>query len=1127
MTGPAEVLASQPLDFASSDERTGFRLRRLEVYNWGTFHERIWHVNAGGRNTLLTGDVGSGKSTLVDAITTLLVPPQKLAYNRAAGAEARERTARSYVLGYYKAERGDGGVSARPVALRGPNDYSIVLAQFENEGFAEVVTLAQVFWMPSLEGQPERLYLVADRPLTIGEHFSGCTDVAELRKRLKALGKDHGDSFTSYSAAFRRRFGIGNDQALELFHQTVSMKTVGNLTDFVRQHMLEALPVEDRITALIAHFDDLVRAHDAVLRAKAQIERLEPIVADCDRLDAIRDRERRLTRCRDALHSFFAGLKFSLLAKRSEKLEEDLVRVEARLAELAERRPGLEDRREGLKGEISRSGGDRLEQLARDIARLDLEREDRRRRATRYDELARTEGLAESLDQERFKLSLRAVAPAREEANADLTRAQNDHTDAEVRFRGLREQHEVVAAELDSLRRRRSNIPAQNVALRAQLCTALGIPEDALPFAGELLQVREEERSWEGAAERLLRGFGTSLLVSDEHYARVAEWVDRTHLRGRLVYYRVSGAKIPRPAESSPWSLARKVEVKPDSEHYEWLQAELARRFEYACCDDLQQFRRERQAVTRAGQVKGAGEKHEKDDRSAIDDRSRYVLGWTNDSKIAALEAEARSLEGRVAEAGAAITRAVDRREALTARVGRLDQLLLFQEFRDLDWRATTARIAELEEERRAIEAGSDRLRTLQGLLAQVVADLVDLTENEKTALGDQGGIRTRLEVCRAETKRCEELLEGVGADDRADLFPELEAMQTAVLAGRTLTIESADAREREFREHLQALLDAEAKKLERLAQKIVGAMKAYLLTYPMASTDADASLEASGEYRRMLQALVADDLPRFERRFKELLNENTIREFASFHAQLQREKQAIKERIDEINLSLRTIDYNPNRFIVLEAAPSPDAEVRDFQSDLRSCIEGALTGSEDEAYSEGKFVQVKRIIDRFRGREGTAELDRRWTRKVTDVRNWSVFSASERWREDDREHEHYTDSGGKSGGQKEKLAYTVLAASLAYQFGLKAGERRSRSFRFVVIDEAFSRGSDNAASFALELFARMRLQLLVVTPLQKIHVIEPHVASVAFVHNEDGRISMVRNMTIEEYRAERASRAG
>ncbi|MDN5871174.1 MAG: hypothetical protein L0H73_10720 [Nitrococcus sp.] len=206
-------------------------------------------------------------------------------------------------------------------------------------------------------------------------------------------------------------------------------------------------------------------------------------------------------------------------------------------------------------------------------------------------------------------------------------------------------------------------------------------------------------------------------------------------------------------------------------------------------------------------------------------------------------------------------------------------------------------------------------------------------------------------------------------------------------------------------------------------------------------------------------------------------------------------------------------------------AEPTADPEIRDFQHELRACTEGALTGSEQEQYSEAKFLQVKRIIERFQGREGSSELDRRWTRKVTDVRNWFTFSASERWREDASEYEHYTDSGGKSGGQKEKLAYTVLAASLAYQFGLEWGETRSRSFRFVVIDEAFGRGSDESARYGLELFRRLNLQLLIVTPLQKIHIIEPYVASVGFVHNEDGRDSMLRSLTIEEYRAEKAAR--
>ena len=48
------------------------------------------------------------------------------------------------------------------------------------------------------------------------------------------------------------------------------------------------------------------------------------------------------------------------------------------------------------------------------------------------------------------------------------------------------------------------------------------------------------------------------------------------------------------------------------------------------------------------------------------------------------------------------------------------------------------------------------------------------------------------------------------------------------------------------------------------------------------------------------------------------------------------------------------------------------------------------------------------------------------------------------------------------------------------------------------------------------------RLQLLIVTPLQKIHVIEPFVSGVGFVHNEEGRASKLRNLSIREYREEK-----
>ena len=60
---------------------------------------------------------------------------------------------------------------------------------------------------------------------------------------------------------------------MELFHQTVSMKSVGNLTEFVREHMLEPFNAAQATRDIVAHFEHLTSAHEAVLRAQAQLDR--------------------------------------------------------------------------------------------------------------------------------------------------------------------------------------------------------------------------------------------------------------------------------------------------------------------------------------------------------------------------------------------------------------------------------------------------------------------------------------------------------------------------------------------------------------------------------------------------------------------------------------------------------------------------------------------------------------------------------------------------------------------------------------------------------------------------------------------------------------------------------------
>lgn len=1109
------------LDFVADDTLSGFRLKRLEVFNWGTFDGRVWTLQPDGKNGLLTGDIGSGKSTLVDAITTLLVPAQRIVYNKAAGADSKERTLRSYVLGHYKSERNEVTGTAKPVPLRDHNSYSVILGVFHNAGYDQTVTLAQVFWMKEAQGQPARFFVGAERDLSIAADFGHFgSDIAQLRKKLRGLGAEIEDSFPKYGAWFRRRFGIDNDQALELFHQTVSMKSVGNLTDFVRSHMLEPFDVVPRLSALITHFDDLNRAHQAVLKAQRQVELLTPLVADCQRRSSLGSEVDDLRLCREALRAHFAGLKLALLDKRMAGLNDDWQRLEAQVKRLDAH---WEDQRlqvDELKRAVAENGGDRLERLTAEIRKKEVLRDTRQGKARRYsqltaivDEVAATDDAAFAAQRSRLK-SLRDELRGRD---ADLQNALTEHS---VSLRQGKLEHDGLQAEINSLKRRRSNIDDRQIQIRSTLCAALGLAEEEMPFVGELIQVRDEERDWEGAAERLLHGFGLSLLVPDAHYKDVADWVDRSHLRGRLVYFHVRPRRRTDVPDLHRDSLVRKLSIKPGSPFYDWLEHELAHRFDVACCATQEQFRRETRAITGAGQIKDPTGRHEKDDRHRIDDRGRYVLGWTNAAKIAALEGKSRQLESLLGEIAGLIGKVQSERKGLESHLDALTRLDEFTDFDELDWASIATAIAALSDERRHLESASDVLKQLSQRLEDAGQQLAAIEQDLETAKDKRSRIEQRKSDAELLRQQTQAMVGELPTD--AVLGQRLETMRAQALGEHQLTVESCDNREQDLRKWLQDRIDAESKKVERLSEKIIKAMSAFKEQFKLETAEFDASIDAAFEYQNLLEQLSRDDLPRFSARFKELLNVNTINEIANFSAQLARERETIKERIARINESLTQIDYNPGRYIVLESQASPDADIRDFQAELRACTEGALTGSDDAQYSEAKFLQVKTIIDRFRGRDGLSEQDRRWTAKVTDVRNWFLFAASERWREDNAEHEHYSDSGGKSGGQKEKLAYTILAASLAYQFGLEWGAVRSRSFRFVVIDEAFGRGSDESAQYGLKLFQQLNLQLLIVTPLQKIHIIEPFVASVGFVHNEGGRASRLRNLSIEEYRAQK-----
>lgn len=1107
------------LDFAADDTATGFRLQRLEVLNWGTFHRHVWAIAPQGHNALLTGDIGSGKSTLVDAVTTLLVPHHRIVYNKAAGAEGKERSLYSYIRGEYKSAKDDLTQSAKAVALRDENSYTVLLAQFHNEGFSQSVTLAQVFWLKDQKRNPERFFVVAQGPLTIAEHFSGFgSDILELKKRLKRAPRlEVLEHFKEYGSRFRHLFGIQNEQALELFYQTVSMKSVGNLTDFVRNHMLDEGEVEGRIEELRRNFDNLNHAHEAVLKAKEQIAQLAPLVEDGRRYRELSAAIDALRCCREALVAYFAQHKGALLETQIATLETELQKIGHRLASLKAELGQLRRKEGELKTSIDESGGRRLQALEQEIGTLTQEREKKQLREQDYRDYGAKLALPAVSSEEDFYRNLGAARALLSEIEAEIDAIRKSEINQSVALQELQKERTRLDEELDSLRRRKNNIPLKNLELRAEMAQVLGVDANQLPFAGELLQVDASAAEWEGAIERLLHNFALSLLVPEALYRDVSHYVDRTQLRGRLVYFRIREAEATKSLPlAAADALVRKLRIKPDSPCYPWLERQLQERFDYCCCDDLEQFRRLPKAVTASGQIKSGGQRHEKDDRRSLFDRSQYVLGWSNAEKIRALEGVKRGLEAEAQRLAGDLALLGKRRQDQTGRRDAVRDLLKFEDYGEIHWAPLARRIQSLQEEQAEIERSSDTLQALQNQL-ELTRQELELKEKRQSELSKEGGKQEeRLEIRRAELTEARQLAELLTAQERRSWFPRIDPF-----CAQSLTLQNIDKAQRETREAVQTRLDNDEKKSRRLTEKLSGAMQAYKTTFPAETAEVDASLEALGEFEAMLQTLQEQDLPRHEQRFKQLLNEGTINSVALFQNQLDKERQQIAKKIETINGSLRQIEYNPGTYIELVMDKTQDPEVREFQQDLRQCL--AHTLEESELYNEAKFLQVKGLIDRFNGREGLIDLDRRWTRKVTDVRNWFSFSASERWQEDGSEREFYSDASGKSGGQKEKLAYTILASALAYQFGLEWGAVQSRSFRFVVIDEAFGKGSDESTRYGLELFKKLHLQLLIVTPLQKIHVIEDYIRSVHYVHNEGGANSVLRNLTLEEYREEKA----
>lgn len=1103
------------LDLDNGRFHIGFRLHTLELYNWGTFNNKVWRIQPDGDTALLTGENGSGKSTVVDALLTLLVPNKKRNYNQASGSGRRERSEKSYVRGAYGRLQTDEGYAAQIQYLRDKDDYAVLLAHFHNDGYGEDVTIAQLFW---LTDSIKKFHVVATCPLTIEEHFADFDTIRDLKKRLRGMdGVTVEDQFNRYSQRFRKLFRLRSDKALDLFNQTVTIKEIGKLNDFVRQHMLEQTDAQGKIEQLQEHYENLMLAYRAMQKAENQLKLLRPLSAEASKYETAQSEISFLQGCQDAIPVYFAGRKWKILKAAIADAEQDYDTAKTRLAQIEDQLARLREQDTALRVAISNDEtGRRLRELEQEIVRTRQDQQRKQDDAQKYDRMARVLNLSGYDDEVAFVANRQQADGLGRQFKKALETAVKKRDLSKINENELEQEQKTLQQEIESLRGRSSQIPSPNLRIRNQILDALTISEADVPFVGELLKVKTNERGWEGAVERLLHNLGLRLLVPERHYGRFSRYVNENHLDGRIVFHRMpeDGRYHPHHLDD-PRALYRKLEIKPDTAYYDWIKNELIKRYDYTCCDTMVEFDRANRAITQTGLSKSGKSRYEKDDRHNIHNRSRYILGWNNQDKIRALEDDLDGVETKLRQERNNIKQAQANQATARTQQTQLGNLLAFTDFAQLNWRREAAHAQQLETQKTRLEQSSNRLQQLQAELAQTQSQINAITQKYNAQSKIVAQLEYQIENYQREIERARN--DTREADDEA---MKLYAPHIIEQVNVPIDLENVD---RLWRDVNSYFANASKKKQEtstRYSNKLARLMQGYKDEYPAETADFDATVHSISEFDRELERIERDDLPKYSDRFRRMRDEKVIESIALFQANLYKYIEEIEESIADLNQSLRTIDYTPATYIQLQTKDTVDVEIRDFRQLLKACLVDVGQQRTESAY-EASFEKVRDLITRFKE-------DARWTDKVTDVRYWRDFAAIERYRHDDSEKDYYSDSSGKSGGQKAKLAYTILASAIAFQFGLEQGESKSQSFRFVVVDEAFSRSDENNSRYAMQLFEKLGLQLLVVTPMTGIHIVEPYISACHFVwNNSEGNHSQVHTMSIQQFREQKRELAG
>ncbi|MFD5278121.1 ATP-binding protein [Pseudarthrobacter sp. NPDC058362] len=1071
------------------------RLALVQVVNWGTFHgAHTMHVDRNG--TLLTGNSGVGKSTLFDAMLRVFdARPRsnEAAAQRAGGAVEDKRTTFTYMRGKVGDKAvGEGSASAfqRPGAT-----WSAVALTFDNAAGTRV-TVSALFDLPKngTESSVGRFYLIDNAPLDL-EALEGIADKRFTRAALEAVFPNAQvfDVHKAFAERFRRLLGINSDQALPLLRVIQAGKGLGgSVNTFFRDQVLDAPATLAAADDVVEEFSNLMSIRQRLEDVRQQRDQLAPVPGlNREYAQALLDANRLRDLTGEAFESYRQQLAVSVHQKTLARFKE-LAQAKAK-ALGAERavRDGLAKELRQLEADYNNQGGNAISAIeqalenARVGLRLRQQVEESAQQAL-ADAGLQLEWTAEGWDQ------------AHEQAAARSAELRDDsHALQELRFEAFdahaTRKRELAAAEqeLVSLKTRKSLLPPSSIENRAAIAAATGVPEDRMPFAGELMDLAEGEEQWRPAAERALRSLATTLLVPGEHFAAVTRYLNGHNIRGALRAVDISkpltgGALAVEEAHDG--DLLTKLDILATGSAAEagaWVRERVALDFAYPCVEDPDELARLDKGLSLGGVVKRNRHTVEKDDR--FTSRQDYVLGFDNAAKLELVAGQVEDLRQEVAKAAELAQSREDSHQGMGRQLEALRRIAEDER----TWDQVSAVVAAKELVR--IEQRLKDALAAQADLEPLRAAIDEVRQKHQASTEAAAVLQSEYKALDRELTTADALLEA--ARGRLADAPPSDAAVAALEPyfadfGDVAEMHELDNLANRVRTVLLGETHAAESRGQATAERLTRIFEAFVRDWGSAiSADHGTTIGAAGEFEGRYHAIVNDGLPAQEAEFRQFFNQRTHESFSTLLHLLDEERRSITSRILPLNGILSEVNFHEGSYLELDIKQTLPATAKQFKDAIQNALkarharvpktDAAAPDRDDDAELTARYKSLETLVKRLGSQ---APEDRRWRAEVLDVRGHLFIQCKEHRAVGGKTDVFmHADTGSMSGGERQRFTAFIMAAALSYQLGI--AEQGFTTYGTVMMDEAFVLASEEFAGAGIKALHEFGFQLLLAAP--------------------------------------------